>query len=124
MVTDMIFSATTADLDAVSVTQDCCSEIDKIQGIWRSVITQALMDAASNSHKKSAKAAKIRALEWLQGESDDFTEVCLLADMDPQWVREQAAGALRRGCKWRNDLRQTVNHWHNKIDLNFSRSAL
>lgn len=78
------------------------------RAMWRSVITQALMDAASNSNKKSEKSNKIKALRWLQGDNEDFLMVCHLADMDPNHVRVQAKAALARGCKWRNDNRSSI----------------
>lgn len=79
-----------------------------LRALWRSVITQALMDAGRNSNKKSEQIHKKAALKWLEEESEDFMQVCILADMDPMYVRAQAAEAVSRGCKWRNDARQAV----------------
>lgn len=74
---------------------------DHEQGLWRAVITQALMDAANNSKKPEAKQAKKEALTWLQGDSDDFFYVCDQANLPASYVREKAAQALKRGCSWR-----------------------
>lgn len=86
--------------------QDCdqensCSEL----GMWRAVIAQALMDASSNSRKSRAKLLKVTALRWLKGDSKDFQDVCILAEMDESYVRAASKRALKRGCKWRNDNR-------------------
>lgn len=77
--------------------------INAIKSMWRAVITQALMDAASKSKKRENLKAKREAKEWLLGESDDFLSVCCLADMNPSYVKKKIKLALARGCTWRND---------------------
>ena len=74
---------------------------DHEPGLWKAVITQALMDAASKSQKAEAKRSKREALEWLTGDSSDFEVVCDHAGLDPSYVRTQIAGALMRDCSWR-----------------------
>jgi hypothetical protein len=69
--------------------------------MWRAVITQALTDAGSGSVKAEFMLAKAQALAWLQMCSEDFTTVCSLADLDPEWVRAKAKIAIENGCKWR-----------------------
>jgi hypothetical protein len=97
--------------ETISCRYELCAELDdnsearRMQSLWRSVITQALIDAASNSKKKIDKLNRVRAIQWLQGESEDFLEVCVLANMDPDYVKRKTQEALKRGCKWRNDLR-------------------
>jgi len=71
------------------------------KALWRAVITQALMDAGSNSAKGEFKKEKARAISWLHSDSEDFKEVCSLADLDPTYVRRKAKEALKNGCKWR-----------------------
>ncbi len=73
------------------------------RALWRAVITQALMDAASKSKKSSHKLHKRQALKWLRGRSDDFVHICTLAEMDPNYVIYKSRVALQRGCKWRED---------------------
>lgn len=70
--------------------------------LWKAVITQALMDAGSKSTKIEAAQDKRRAIQWLLGNSDDFVIVCLNANLAPEYVREKARIAIRRGCIWRN----------------------
>ncbi|MDZ5761403.1 hypothetical protein [Lyticum sinuosum] len=82
-------------------------EKSNVRALWRSVITQALMDAASNSHKKSEKINKIYALKWLKGNNTEFISVCQMADLDPKYVKIKVESALSRGCKWRNDIRRS-----------------
>lgn len=74
---------------------------DREPSLWRAVITQALMDAASQSQKPEAHKHRHDAIEWLRGDSEDFMSVCEYADLDPAYIREQAALALARGCVWR-----------------------
>ena len=80
-------------------------EIYAYRSIWRAVITQALMDASSNSKKIFAKKQKIVALKWLLDEknNDEFKAVCHLADLDYEKILKQVKMALKRGCRWRNN---------------------
>jgi hypothetical protein len=82
---------------------DCImrSFADHEPALWKAVITQALMDAASNSAKSEAKKHRREALEWLLGESSDFESVCDHAGLDPAYVRRRAREALARNCAWR-----------------------
>ena len=74
---------------------------DHEPGLWRAVITQALMDAASHSRKSEAKRSRRDALEWLLSNSRDFESVCDNAGFDPGYVRRRAKEALLRNCAWR-----------------------
>ena len=74
---------------------------DHEPGLWRAVITQALMDAASKSRKSDARRSRHDALNWLLGESNDFEAVCDNAGLDPDYVRTKARKALARGFEWR-----------------------
>lgn len=74
---------------------------DHEPSLWKAVITQALMDAASNSNKDDAGRAKRDAIEWLLSASPDFEYVCDNAGLDPSYVRRKAIEALGRNCRWR-----------------------
>jgi hypothetical protein len=74
---------------------------DHEPGLWRAVITQALMDAASRSRKSEARRAAEDARHWLLSNSRDFEAVCDHAGYDPDYVRIRARQALERGCEWR-----------------------
>lgn len=71
------------------------------QALWTAVITQALMDAASRSHKREARKEKSLALSWLADGALDFQDVCDLAGLDPDYVARHAKHALARDCQWR-----------------------
>lgn len=63
--------------------------------LWRAVIQQAFSDAATFPSSKKAWAASVdadreTAREWLTTPSDDFDEVCALADWEPSQVRKEA----------------------------------
>jgi hypothetical protein len=74
---------------------------DHEPGLWRAVITQALMDASTDSRKPEARKVRADALAWLLTPSEDFDDVCDNAGMDPDYVRSRAVLALQRGCQWR-----------------------
>jgi len=83
---------------------DGCDSVRGERALWRAVITQALMDAGSNSAKKEMKYDKAQAIAWLASGSKDFHQVCTLADMDPEYVRQKSKEAIKRGCSWRNKV--------------------
>jgi hypothetical protein len=74
---------------------------DHEPGLWRAVITQALMDAASRSRKSEARRSREDALKWLLSNGPDFEVVCDNAGFDPGYIRRRAKEALARGCEWR-----------------------
>ncbi len=74
---------------------------DHEPGLWRAVITQALMDAASRSRKSEARRTREDALNWLLSDTSDFEAVCDNAGFDPGYIRRRAREALARGCEWR-----------------------
>ena len=74
---------------------------DHEPGLWRAVITQALMDAASQSRKLEARRTRDAALNWLLSNDRDFESVCDNAGFDPGYVRRRAKEALARNCEWR-----------------------
>lgn len=74
---------------------------DHEPGLWRAVITQALMDAASRSRKSDARRSRSDALHWLLSDTRDFEAVCDHAGLDPDYVRTRARQAISRGCEWR-----------------------
>ena len=69
--------------------------------LWRAVITQALMDARSKVNKREMKIEQSRAVSWLSGMSDDFIQVCMFADLDPEIIREKSRTAITEGRDWR-----------------------
>ncbi len=74
---------------------------DHEPGLWRAVITQALLDAACQSRKEEARRSREAALQWLLSDSQDFVTVCDHAGFDADYIRRRAKEALARGCQWR-----------------------
>lgn len=94
---------------------------DQEPSLWRAVITQALMDAATASAKPEARRVRSDALEWLLGDSDDFEYVCDNAGLDPDYVRSRAREALARNCRWRLPVGEG---WRAKAHLAAQQSAM
>ena len=69
--------------------------------LWVAVITQAMMDALSNSRNPETIACKQAAIAWLTGNSRDFHTVCHYAGMDPDYVRKKAKRSLANPTSWR-----------------------
>lgn len=77
------------------------STVEGEQALWRAVITQALMDAGSNSQKMEAKLERRRAIAWFRKKNRDFEAVCALAGFEVEYVLANARKAIAGGCKWR-----------------------
>lgn len=91
--------------------------------LWRAVIAQAISDATATVRPKHGKASispdkakakqvisdamreRDHAREWLLGDSRDFREVCNLAGLDPEAVRERAQRLKRFGWEVRQPAR-------------------
>lgn len=73
------------------------------QALWRAVITQALMDAGSTSHKREARLYRYQAIAWLSRKNKGLQVVCALAGYDLEYVMERAKEAISNRCKWRSE---------------------
>jgi AraC-like DNA-binding protein len=60
------------------------------RNLWASVITQAVNDATANSGPHGFELDRMHARNWLTDNSADFQHVCAMADVDPDWIRENA----------------------------------
>ena len=67
------------------------SKQTKYAGLWQAVLKQALLDASMTSKQKRRKKDKMAALDWLLN-SEDFYDVCLMANIDGEFIR----GALKK----------------------------
>src|SRR5262245_21940368 len=92
--TRMNISPATSQPPVINFTRSTGSYADHEPGLWRAVITQALMDAASRSRKTEARRYRTDALSWLLSGTDDFEAVCDNAGLDPDYVRSRARTAL------------------------------
>lgn len=70
-------------------------------GLWIAVITQAVVDALSKSNNPELRYFKDEAIRWLTGNSKDFVQVCLLAGVDPDYIRRKAKRAIVSPTAWR-----------------------
>lgn len=86
---------------SLSVSSDPYNPVRGETALWQAVITQALMDASTNSVKPDARYIRHNALNWLLSRGKDFVTVCHNAGLEPEDVRRKAVEALKRGCKWR-----------------------
>lgn len=72
------------------------------QALWRAVITQALMDAGTESSKHEARVYQRQAIAWLSRKNKDLQAVAALAGYDIDYVMERAKEAISNRCKWRS----------------------
>ena len=58
--------------------------------LWMAVILQACRDAEFNSTANNAQLFKENAISWLTNDSADFRQVCSLAGVDSDFIRDRA----------------------------------
>ena len=71
------------------------------KALWMAVITQAMQDALSNVKNAEAVYHKHEAIRWLTGSSKGFGEVCLMAGVEPSYIRHKAKRTLANPIPWR-----------------------
>jgi hypothetical protein len=69
--------------------------------LWGAVITQAMQDALTRCGNSEAMYHKHEATHWLTGNSRDFVTVCLLAGLEPDYVRRMSKRVLANPGSWR-----------------------
>ncbi|WP_291725244.1 hypothetical protein [Magnetospirillum sp. 64-120] len=69
------------------------------QRLWLNVIRLAMEDAVCPQHvtPHEAEVMRERARLWFQGNGKDFRDVCLMAGLDPDMVRETALKRIAQG---------------------------
>jgi hypothetical protein len=82
-------------------------------GLWRAVITQAVMDTFINSKRTSEILAKKNATEWLNINNPNFIMVCDFAHLNPYWVLKKVRYALENPRLWRREC-DLKNFFKNK----------
>lgn len=80
------------------------TEERKAIALWRAVILQAILDAATDSAKPRMKSVKKAALEWLDINNPDFIEVCSYAKYSPTKVIAKAHNALNNKHVWKKNM--------------------
>jgi hypothetical protein len=62
--------------------------------VWIAVVAQAVIDAMSKSSYGRDYRNKLKALEWLKGDSEDFVITCHYAGLDPEYVQLKVRNIL------------------------------
>ena len=89
------------------------------EALWRAVITQAFMDAKSDSTKREMNYTRAHAISWLSGYSEDFNLVCDLADMNSDEVRRKSKQVLSK-----NKSKAIKTNRKNKISVKIAKPAI
>ena len=67
------------------------------QKLFRAILTLALEDVLSNSQGRHESVVKAEAHDWFMSDSEDYKNVCSIAGLDSDWVRERYVKALDNG---------------------------
>lgn len=86
---------------AVGWLDDIINTASSETSLWVAVISQAMVDALSKSKKSEAIYQKHEAINWLTGNSKDFVDVCIAANLNPDYVRRKAKHAISNPSPWR-----------------------
>lgn len=72
--------------------------------LWCAVVEQAFLDATSQplTVRRQRYIDRDEARHWLLYPSEDFTETCLMAGIDPSCVQQRAIDIARDG--WQRPL--------------------
>lgn len=83
------------------------------QKLFLRVIIQALEDYVDKSpicgNKEEGIAAKIYSTRWLKSYSRDFKDVCDLALIDPNWLREKVLNSSKK------EIKRLINEYYKLI---------
>lgn len=75
-------------------------DTDRARQLWCSVIALAIEDATANVDIKNERTSRIldkqQARRWLMEPNRDFNEVCHLAGLDPEAVRERTRRLIEK----------------------------
>ena len=99
------------------------------QKLFRAILTLALEDVLSNSQGRHESVVKAEAHDWFVNDSEDYRNVCYIAGLDSDWVRERYVKALENGqvkftmkqhlqvkyTRLYEDLRAAKNTGHRKL---------
>ena len=67
------------------------------QKLFRAILTLALEDVLSKSQGRHESVVKAEAHDWFVNDSEDYRNVCYMAGLDSDWVRERYVKALENG---------------------------
>ena len=67
------------------------------QKLFRAILTLALEDVLSKSQGRHESVVKAEAHDWFVNDSEDYRNVCYMAGLDSDWVRERYVKALDNG---------------------------
>jgi hypothetical protein len=67
--------------------EEISSGIKEVTRLWINVVIQALIDYSSASKNPKDIIYKEQALAWFKNNSTDYQEVCLNANIDPEYLR-------------------------------------
>ncbi len=62
--------------------------------LYKSIITQAIIDCTNISDDNSLKLIEKEAKEWIFGNSRDFKEICYKAEIEPHFIIKLAKKAI------------------------------
>lgn len=74
-----------------SVGSDCKGEI----ALWKSVITQALLDATIQQNDIQSKAIRHKAKAWFNITNKDFIQICEMANLEPSIIQKKALQTIK-----------------------------
>jgi len=91
-------------------------EYNPHEGLWISVIMQALRDACTRSNTSEHKAAREEAKHWFRKGGLDFIEVCLNAGYDPDYIQALGLKTIASGKRFILPPGESKHYLRNKLN--------
>lgn len=85
----------------------------------KAIIMQAIFDATSISKNSKAIKAKYEAQNWLLGGSEDFKQICVEGDLDPNLVMRIAKEEIKLSAKM-NEIKNSTKCIYRKKGKEYS----
>ena len=77
--------------------------------LMKAIVTQAIIDASNIGDDLSSKKIELQAKTWIFGESEDFENTCLHADVEPSFVRRITRNVIKLHKKQVRLKRKTID---------------
>lgn len=71
------------------------SHTDGERALWQSVIMQAILDIMARPKKLRDKIERQKTISWFSENNEDFMNVCLFADLSPEFVMSGFKGIMK-----------------------------
>jgi hypothetical protein len=91
--------------------EEAVSQDDRAyRALWRAVMLQQIQDAKCRRTRREYQNWRRQALSWLFEDEEDFTLVCQMGGLDPDFMRQRLVEAQKNNFRfYENEVIQPIN---------------